>query len=358
MKTQDKNIWNLRNLILVLGFVIQNSSLLAQSSSQAFEFERAMRMMFYNCENLFDTENDSLTKDDDFTPEGNYRWSYDKYNKKLQSISKVVMGIGDWELPEIIGICEIENRKVLEDLTQKTPLYKGNYRIVHFSSPDARGIDVACLFREDKLKFISSKPIRITFPFNTLRKTRDILYVQLSDNKIDTLHIFINHFPSRLGGQMASESNRLYVAQMLRNEIDTLQKYYTNPKIIITGDFNDYPSDKSLKNILQAHLSFDTIQTRNLYNLAYPISQYHKLGSHKHETAWGFLDQFIVSGALINSTSGIYLTSQSMYLYDNEMLLEPDEKNVGYRNNRTYIGMQYHGGYGDHLPIFIDFQRR
>jgi hypothetical protein len=155
------------------------------------------RVMFYNVENLFDTFDDTLTRDEEFLPEGDRHWNSNKFYKKLNNIYKVILNVGEWNPPAIVGLCEIENRFVLNQLVYETPLKKFDYKVIHFDSPDRRGIDVGLLYRKDAFRKDTAYVFPINFPFNSNSKTRDILYVKGSFGDLDTVHIFINHWPSR-----------------------------------------------------------------------------------------------------------------------------------------------------------------
>lgn len=309
--------------------------------------------MFYNVENLFDTLDDSLKNDEDFLPEGNHFWNNHKYFTKLNQIYKVIIAIGEWNPPAIIGLCEIENRKVLNDLVNNTPLVKYEYKIIHKESPDRRGIDVGFLYREDLFKPISNEFLSINFPDNPESKTRDILYVKGVANKLDTLHIFINHWPSRWGGQLESEDRRLFVASVLRSKIDSIFNQNANSNIIITGDFNDYPDNKSILEILSANQNFENIKPNTLYNLSANLFKTKNIGSHKYQGEWGVLDQFIVSGNLLNSENKMYTSLDDVTIFNKKFLLESDDSYYGFKPNRTYIGYKYNGGYSDHLPTYL-----
>jgi len=309
--------------------------------------------MFYNVENLFDTFDDSLKRDDDFLPEGNHFWNNHKYYTKLNQICKVIMAVGEWNPPAIIGLCEIENRKVIYDLTNNTPLVKYEYKIVHKESPDRRGIDVGLLYRDDLFTPINSSFLQINFPNNPESKTRDILYVKGVTNYSDTLHVFVNHWPSRWGGQLESEERRVFVASVLKTTIDSIFNENSNANIIITGDFNDYPDNKSIKDILSAKQSIDDVSSNQLYNLSSILFKTKNIGSHKYQGEWGVLDQFIVSGNLLKKENEVYTSTEDTYIFNQDFLLEPDESNFGFKPNRTYIGYKYNGGYSDHLPIYL-----
>lgn len=321
-----------------------------------FDQERGdYRIMFYNCENLFDIFDDSLKRDDDFTPEGAKHWNYRKYQKKISNIAKVITAVGGWQPPEIVGVCEIENRYVLESITQFSPLKKHNYQIVHRESPDRRGIDVGLLYLPDRFKPIDYEAVRVNFPPELGKKTRDILYVKGETVKHDTLHIFVNHWPSRWGGQMETDAKRMFVASIVRHKADSI--FETNPKanIIIMGDLNDFPEDRSLMESLKCKVDFDGEYIDNeLYNLAYYLQEEKGKFSHRYQGEGGILDQIIVSGALFNPKNSIQTTKDNANVFDADFLLEDDEMFVGKKPFRTYIGMRFHDGYSDHLPVYID----
>ena len=309
--------------------------------------------MFYNVENLFDTFDDSLKNDEDFLPESNHFWNNHKYYTKLNHIYKVITAVGGWNPPAIIGLCEIENRKVIDDLINNTPLVKHEYQVIHKESPDRRGIDVGFLYRQDLFKPISNSFIPINFPNNPENKTRDILYVKGITNKLDTLHIFINHWPSRWGGQLESEDRRLFVASVLRSKVDSIFNQNTNSNIIITGDFNDYPNNKSIIKVLSANQNFDVIKPNSLYNLSAYLYKTKNIGTHKYQGEWDVLDQFIVSGNLLNSENNMYTSKTDVHILNKDFLLEPDDSYYGFKPNRTYIGYKYNGGFSDHLPTYL-----
>lgn len=315
-------------------------------------------VMFFNTENLFDTINDPEKNDDEFTPQGAKYWTGYRYRQKLTNLSKVIIGAGGWELPQIVALSEIENRKVVEDLINKTPLYKSDYRIIHKESPDARGIDVAMMYRKKYFTPISENFIAVNYPSNIgSGTTRDILYVKGTTNQNDTLHIFVNHWPSRWGGQKETEEKRIFVAGLVKHATDSIFKTDKNANIIIVGDLNDYPTDKSLVYELQAQTEYDNIKSNKLYNLSYYLQEIKKLGTHKFHGQWGILDQIIVSGALLDTTRTIYTTLEDAHIYNPDFLLIPDEGYTGKQVFRTYVGYKYQGGYSDHLPAYINLHK-
>ena len=171
------------------------------------ENNKGIRVMFYNVENLFHPSNDSLKNDDEFTPKGQRYWSYKRYKQKLIHIAKTVIAVGEWEPPAVLGLCEIENIQCLEDLVNQSPIKKFGYKIIHYECADKRGIDVAMLYRPEFFTPVYSHPFVLNFGPDS-RPTRDILYVKGVVNKSDTLHCFVNHWPSRYGGQLATAPKR------------------------------------------------------------------------------------------------------------------------------------------------------
>lgn len=320
------------------------------------EFERGdYRIAFYNCENLFDTYDDTTKLDDEFLPEGAKFWSWSRYQEKLANISKVITAIGGWDPPEIVGLCEVENRYVLDGLVNTSAIQKFNYQVIHKESPDKRGIDVALIYLKDKFFPISYNAIPVIFPEDLGgRPTRDILYVKGTTTKDDTLHIFVNHWPSRWGGQMETEEKRMFVATVLKNTVDSIFETNSHANILIMGDLNDYPTDRSMLESLQANIEFDEIQADELYNLSFYIHEKYGKWSHKYEGEGDILDQMIVSGNLLNSENNIYMSPDNAHIFDADFLIEEDVNYVGYKPFRTYIGYKFHGGFSDHLPAYID----
>ena len=335
--------------ILILGSAFQ------RPTPKSVAMHGDYRFMFYNCENLFDTIDDPKTRDDEFTPKGAKHWTTYKYYKKVHNIAKVITAVGGWDLPDMVGLCEIENKAVVEDIILKTHLKKADYRIIHYESTDKRGIDVGMLYNKTTIFPIKSMPIRINFPFGAYKNTRDILYVKAATKDKDTLHVFFNHWPSRWGGQLPSEELRMYVASVLKSKVDSVFATDSLANVLIMGDLNDYPTNKSLTETLQARHDYEQAKVGKLYNLAWYLQEKEGLGSHKHEGMWGVLDQTVISGALLKGSSGLYTTPGDAHVFNVPYLLEDDLAYSGKITNRTYIGYKFHGGYSDHLPVYVDF---
>jgi hypothetical protein len=312
------------------------------------------RIVFYNTENLFDVYNDSLTNDDEFTPEGDRNWNNYKFYKKLNNLSKVIISIGEWNAPSVIGFCEIENRFVLNKLIYETPLKSFDYKIIHFESPDRRGIDVALLYRQSRFEPLFYYPIPINFPDNPESKTRDILYVKGILAATDTVHFFVNHWPSRYGGYEDSKPRRMYVASVLRGKVDSILNAVQNPNIIIMGDFNDEPWDESISAGLLAKSDTTALKENDLVDLMGLLKRSQSVGTNKYQAEWSVIDQFIVSGNLMDNNHSLHVSSEGARIFQEAFLLEEDKTHLGFKLNRTYVGPVYHGGFSDHLPIFIE----
>ena len=328
----------------------------AGNHSDAPRLQKGVRVAFYNVENLFDTEDDPKTRDDDFTPKGMKGWSYRRYKEKLSHIYKTLMALGGWEPPAVIGFCELENKKVLEDLIAMTPLRKFGYKIVHEDSPDRRGIDVGFIYRSSKFKYISHDTLRINMPFSPDTRTRDVLQITGKVLGKDTLNVFVNHWPSRRGGQAKSEPKRTYVASRVRARIDEMYADNPNAKIVVMGDMNDHAYNKSLIEVLQAKGELSNVKKGDLYNYMFPMDKNWKMGSHKYQGHWGTLDHMIVSEPLLsdNRAGKLRASAKGAQIFAPRFLLEEDVKFMGLQPYRTYAGPRYIGGFSDHLPIYVD----
>jgi predicted extracellular nuclease len=340
----------MRNNLTLFIFILLAGNFLLPNSGSAQNPEK-IRLAFYNVENLFDTINDPLTADDEFTPGGVKSWNFGRYLDKLDHIYKTITAIGEWDPPAVVGFCEVENRSVLYDLVAKTPFIKNGYEIIHQDSPDKRGIDVGLIYHPKLFKPISFRAIRVDITKDSSSTTRDILYVTGKIFKTDTVHIFINHWPSRSGGQAKSEPRRIIAAETLRYHVDSIFKLNPHANIVIMGDFNDEPGDKSIHEILGAKEDSVPKNQTDLYNGMY--SYYKKeIGTEKFQEHWHCLDQVILSYPLLDQKNGVTMSSPT--IFKATWLIEPDEKYLGDRPYRTYAGPKYTGGYSDHLPVYVD----
>ncbi len=319
--------------------------------STKIDLTKNYKIGFYNVENLFDTLNNPDKFDDDFTPTGKLEWNTDRYNKKLASLDKVIAGMA---YPTLLGICEIENEAVLKDLAANTGMSKHDYGIVHYESPDKRGIDCALMYQKKYFKVESSNNIRVDFPADIAEgyTSRDIIYVKGKLLNTHTLHVFVNHWPSRRGGLEKSEPKRILVAQHLRDAVDKIFAKDPNANIVILGDMNDEPDNNSVKKTLNAGMVMDDIQPSMLYNCMAKMDQ-QNLGTYNYRGNWNMLDHIITSSNLLKSSSKIQV--QKPTIFSEEWMMYKNPK-YGATPNRTYGGPNYYGGYSDHLPVYVELK--
>ncbi len=336
-------------LYIILLILFFSTHLYSQNSKP-----ESYTIICYNVENLFDCKDDPIKNDQEFLPKGKKYWNNTKYQTKLNNIARVITSIGKWKKPILIGLCEIENKHTLDGLTKYSGLKRLRYKYIHKESPDRRGIDVALLYQPKQFKLINSDFFIISMPSNKRMKTRDILYASGKLPNGDTLHVFVNHFPSRYGGEKKSKPKRVYVASVLKSKVDSIKRLSPKANILIMGDFNDFPTDTSLKDILKAKKLNENINEKDLYNLAYNYQDSRKIGSNKYKGIWGMLDQFIVSGNLLLPENSLFIKKKNMYICQENFLMEDDTRYLGKKPKRTYIGYKYNKGYSDHLPIYLD----
>ncbi|MDR0695064.1 MAG: endonuclease [Prevotellaceae bacterium] len=305
--------------------------------------------MFYNLENLFDPVKDTTINDNDFLPDGRYGWTWSKLKTKINAIAKTIIAAGNGNHPALIGVCEVENRYVLKRLIEHTPLAKIGYDIVHHDSPDPRGIDVALLYRTSHFTVLHSAWFKVCYESGNCR-TREILYAKGVLHELDTLHIFVNHWPSKLGGAAQSEPRRIRAAETLRAITDSI--FCTNPQanILVMGDFNDTPDSCPVVEGLRA--VSDTACLTCLHNLMLPLALRGE-GSLKYQKNWELIDLFFVSGNLLDKNAPVYCEPTEAKIFRANFLLAPDEKFLGDKVRRTYEAGKYKGGASDHLPVIL-----
>lgn len=330
-------------------FILLFTAVLIVAIAFAQNEKRNFKIVSYNVENYFDTTDDPETNDEEYLPGGMRGWNNAKYAEKQSKIAKTIAAIGGWDAPAIIGLCEIESDKAMRDLTQYSPLKNLGYKYIQHESPDARGIDVAIMYQPHQFKPFYNEAISIK-EF----RTRDILYVagEIAATN-DTLHFFMCHWPSRLGGELESEDRRVTVAKTLRAKVDSIFNTTNSANIVIMGDFNDHPSNSSIMNVLDANPLNEGFENNKLYNLAFRLEEKGK-GTHKFQGEWGMLDQMIISGNLLTASSGVSTSIEDFRIFEADFLLEDDKAFLGKMPKRTYIGMRFNGGFSDHLPLVLD----
>ena len=288
-------------------------------------------VVFWNLENYFDPFDDSLTLDDEFTPRGEKHWTWKKFLVKRNLIAKTLLSMrdryGDW--PLAVGFAEVENRMVLRQLVEQTPLAKLGYGVVHRDSPDIRGIDVGFIYREQCFTVRSVEALPVLTGRD--RPTRDILHIEGGG-----IHLFINHWPSKFGGDEYSRPFRQAASDTLRRAVADLRDTASGelPPVIVMGDFNDIPDSPPVMSLQQG---------TGLLNPALSLQEKGE-GTLKYNGRWELIDLFLVSPAVKGAR---------MEIYTHPLLLEEDEKFLGQKPFRTYYGPQWHGGASDHLPIVL-----
>ena len=308
--------------------------------------EQLYTVAFYNLENLFDTENNERTLDEDFTPEGFRKWTPERYERKLGKLAKAIFAIGkpsNTHPPVLVGVAEAENSTVLNDLVRSNPLADISYKFIHYESPDERGIDTALLYNPKYFTVIHSEPLMLMV--NNLEgirdTTRDILYVNGTLNG-EEIHVFVNHWPSRREGNDITEHKRIHAAELIRTKMAEIEALQQNPNFIIMGDFNDDPNSRSIQRLTEG---------TSLYN---PMSKLHvplQRGSSNYKKGWSLFDQMIISHGFLDYKKGSHSFNEAN-IFDDFSLKE----NVGkYKGSpfRTYAGNRYLGGYSDHFPVYI-----
>lgn len=314
---------------------------------------------FYNLENLFDTVNDSLTHDDDRTADGRDHWTLEKYRDKIAKLARVLALIGSKvrkDSPDLIGLCELENLSVLQDLVTHEHLLPNDYGVIHFDSPDERGIDVALLYRKSCFVPFSIKSQRLILrDIDGYRDyTRDLLIVggMLEDMEIA---ILVNHWPSRSGGELQSRPYRIAAAQLNRHVIDSLKKEHPNIGLLLMGDFNDNPADISLRKVLGTKGERKALEASALYN---PMEKLYSkgVGSLGYRDQWHLFDQILVSLELVAPNRGTYKFWKAG-VFNPPFLTTQEGPYKGYPF-RTYASGRYQGGYSDHFPVYAYLIRK
>lgn len=291
-------------------------------------FGAEAQIFCWNLENFFDTRDDPATADEAFTPAGEHHWTRRKFEAKRNLIAKTIIASSECfggEMPALVGLCEVENRYVLESLANDTPLARLRYRILHRDSPDPRGIDVALLYDPARVRLLD-------FDFITIREfaTREILYAKVA--LPDTLHVFVNHWPSKYSGAKASEVRRVAVAQALQRRLDSIYAAEPAAAVLLMGDFNDTPAAPVIQGLCAR---------ANLRNLTADIG-----GTIKYKGRWEAIDQLLASPAAAAIIAGVEV-------YKPDFLLEEDKTHMGRKPRRTNIGPRYNAGASDHLPIIV-----
>lgn len=320
--------------------------------------QKPYKVVFYNFENLFDTIRDPEIFDAEFTPEGPKKWNSAKYEKKINNLSRVLFDIAaiDKNYPAVIGVSEIENRTVLQDVITTPKLAPANYRIVHYDSPDARGVDVAFFYRPDVFKLEGSAPIPFTMPELPNFRTRDIV-TMWGTIEGEPFYFMVAHWPSRLGGKEASAPKRERAAEIMRHAADSVLAINPATKIVMMGDMNDDATDRSIVEVIGAKSDMKDLQTGDYYNPYIDILRA-GIGTLAYRDQWNLFDNIIVSENLATGSEGqlkLQRAPKSKYygnIFRAPYLFQKEGQFKGYPL-RTFVGNNFQGGFSDHFPVFI-----
>ena len=335
---------------LLLSLLLIASQLSAQTKKQV-----RLTIAFYNLENLFDTI-DGPNNDADFLPAGKNQWTPEKYKQKLHNMAYAISQIGSKRGPDLLGICEIENRGVLEDLLKEPELVNSGYQIVHFDSPDKRGIDCAFFYRPSYYEFTGATPHPVRLKGEEYIKTRDVLEV---NGKLlgEPLSVLVAHWPSRVGGEQVSLKRRLQAAQVMRSVTDSLLSADPNHKVILMGDFNDDPTSPSVIEGLNSKTKPENLLPSDLYN---PMAALYASGrgTLAYRDVWNLFDNILVSSNLLTApSSSLHLMQDKKsgfygHIFDADFLIQKTGNYKGYPF-RTFSAGRFQGGYSDHFPVYI-----
>jgi len=334
----------------ILYLLVMVEGALCAQSKTPLEYSRGeLRFMWYNVENLFYPMDDTIAGDDEFTPEGVRHWTFLRYRHKLTSLARVIIATGGWEPPEVVGICEIEEARVLEDLVSHPILEPYDYAYVHRESPDHRGMDVACIFRPNRLHlvewdvFVSNPSTNVVQARDlTSARTRDMIHLCFSRGKHDTVDLFLVHLISKYSGAGATAQFRKNQAMELVGLVDSIHGKRPGSLKVMAGDFNEVWLGYSMEPLRGSKIGKDSIFSVPLLGGA---------GSYKYKGSWSFIDQFLVVGP----TDAFMVTGGVLVI---PPLMTADESHGGDKPARTYVGYSYRGGVSDHLPIWLDISRR
>lgn len=308
---------------------------------------REFSIGFYNVENLFDTIDDPKTRDEEFLPQSELLWNTNRYQQKLKNLAEVISALHRDKGLDIIGLCEVENRKVLDDLLKQEKMKALYYDVVHYDSPDPRGIDVALFYNRDQFKVLSSKPIKVSFEEKNVA-TRDILWAVLLRGR-DTLHVFVNHWPSRRGGIESTEEKRIAAAHTLKTFITPLLRN-KQTHLVLIGDFNDEPENRSIKEVLA---TYDRPQKDCPTCLVNPMEVLHrkKLGTYSYRGRNAMYDQIIFTSNLAKPEF-YEMNYAAVRIFKEDFVLKTDSAGKRKFPSQTLQGSRYNGGYSNHLAVY------
>ena len=352
-------------LLLTCSTFIISVSGCAQSASENKSFhtdkENDIAIAFYNCENFFDTIHNPAKEDEEFTPEGKMHYTQKIYEQKQHNIATVIQSMGGDDGPAIIGMAEVENNTVLNDLIQQPEIEKRHYKYEWFDGPDPRGINVAMLYNPKYFRVLKAEPLHVDLTgVNGKSLTRDVLHVHgiLSG---DTVDVFVNHWPSRRGGEDESVPKRAIAAKVDKEAVDKVMQHGPNAEVIVMGDFNDNPNDNSILEILGARGAQSEVTASGLYD---PFINIFKsgAGTEEYRHSWNLFDQVIISGAFLSQRDPFGQNKAHKLHYDDAEIYKPDFIIDHYKGHegephRSFVGTHWINGYSDHFPVILYLSR-
>ena len=309
----------------------------------------SVAVAFWNLENFFDPFVDSTLAYNEYTEGGTQHWTTSRFYQKRNNLYKAILKFSHHQSLGIMGVCEVENEFVLNALFRMTPLKRFNYRWVHYEGPDRRGIDPAIVYSVDRFQLLCSKAIPYRDPGDATRVSRDILYAKFFDYRQDTLHCFVNHWPSKYRGELETVEARKHAATIVRHQVDSILAVVPGAKIIIMGDFNDTPDASCIREVLGAK---SVTEEGLLCNLFANPKELGFDGTLKYQDSWMVFDQIIVTRSLFDSPT-LHCRPSDAHIVHDDMLLTDDPTYHGKKLFRTYVGPKYYGGFSDHLPVLL-----
>lgn len=344
-----------RDLSLFLCILLFSMGVSLVSAQQ----KKELTVMFYNTENFFDTLDDPHKTDNEFLPSSPHKWDTRKYFNKIKNLSAVIDSVGGSGadgFPALVGLCEVENEAVIADLVKFSSLKNASYAFKVTNSPDVRSIDVALLYSTKSFQLKQFREISATNPAMPENKTRNILFATFTFNKKETVHVFVNHWPSMRDGEEESEPRRIYAAGQLRRVIDSLTKKDPSSKIIVMGDFNETPGKKAIAGILDAR-GLTKVEKKDLPLLMNPFADIAETGrgTHYYDKEWNVLDQIMFSGGM-HERGGLHYVKGSADIFFNDLVLYTAPRLKIKLPNRTYKGAKYFNGFSDHLAVYLKLQ--
>lgn len=312
----------------------------------------SVMVAFWNLENFFDPFVDTTKTYNEFTENGSQHWTLSRFYTKRNNLYKAILAFSKHQAIGIMGVCEVENEFVLNALFGLTPLKRFHYRWVHYEGPDRRGIDPAIIYSLDHFQLIQSEAIPYYDTAHPEMVSRDILYAKFFDYRSDTLHCFVNHWPSKYRGELETVEARNCAAAIVRRKVDSIVAIVPDAKIIIMGDFNDTPDAPCVRQVLGAKSVDEADSSDLLCNLFAKPERLGFKGTLKFQESWMVFDQMIVSRSLIDSPT-LHCDPADACIIHEEALLTDDPTYHGQKLNRTYVGPKYLGGFSDHLPVVL-----